>query len=100
MGVQTTKAAEAALGHALPLQVGKEDLPGVADAHPLDFSLAVDEDPDLAPDVPRDFGELPGELLGDQGPRGQLPLVELLQAVTLARLEPDDVAFETVNKSP
>ena len=97
MSVKAPKPAEAALGDALPLEVGKDDLPGIADADPLHLALAIDEDPHLAPDVPRDLGEMARELLGDQGAGRELALVELLEPVSLAGLEPDDVSFETVN---
>jgi len=97
VGVEAAETAEAALGDALPLQVGEDDLPRVADPNPLHFALAVDEDPHLAPDLPRDLGELAGELLGDEGSRRKPSLIELLQPVAFARLEPDDVAVEAVN---
>ena len=97
MGVEAAKPAEPPLGHALPLQVGKDDLPRVADPDPLDFAFAVDEDPNLAPDLSRDLRELAGELLGDEGPGRKPPLVELLEPVPLAGLQTDDVAFEPVN---
>jgi hypothetical protein len=74
-------------------------LPSVADPDPLDFALAIDEHPHLAPDVSRDLGELAGELLGDEGSRREPSLVELLEPLALAGLEPDDVAFEPMNGS-
>ena len=85
MGVEAAKPAEPPLRHALPLQVGKDDLPRVADSDPLDFALAVDQDPHLAPDVSRDLRELAGELLGDEGAGRKPPLVELLEPVPLSR---------------
>jgi hypothetical protein len=97
MGVETAKPAEPALGDTLPFQVGKDDLPRVADPDPLDFALAIDEHPHLAPDVSRDLRELAGELLGDEGSGRKPPLVEFLEPVALAGLETDDVAFEVVN---
>jgi hypothetical protein len=97
VGVKAPKPAEAALGDALPLEVGKDDLPGVADADPLHLAFAIDEDPHLPPDVSRDLREMAREILGYQGAGRELPLVELFEPVPLAGLEPDDVSFETVN---
>jgi hypothetical protein len=74
-------------------------LPRVADPDPLDFALAIDQNPHLAPDLSRDLGELAGEFLSDEGSGGQLPLVELLEPVPLAGLQTDDVAFEPMNGS-
>jgi hypothetical protein len=95
--VEASEAAEAPFGDPLALQIGKDDLAGVADAHPFDFALPVDEDAHLAPDLPGNLGELPREVLGDERARWKPPCVELLEPVPLAGLEADDVAFETVN---
>jgi hypothetical protein len=99
MSVQAPQPAEPPLGHALPLQVGKDDLPRVADPHPLDFALAVDENSHLATDLSRDLRELAGEILGDERPGRKPTLVELLEPVPLAGLQTDDVAFEPMNGS-
>jgi hypothetical protein len=98
MRVEATEAPEAPFGDPLPLQIGEHDLSGIADAHPFHLTLAVDEDSDLAADLSRELGELPRELLGHEVVWGQTPLVELLEAVAIAGLEPDDVALDAMNE--
>jgi hypothetical protein len=97
--MEAAKTAKPPFRHALPLQVGKDDLPRVADPDPLDFAFAVDEHPHLAPNLSRDLRELAGELLGDEGPGRKPAVVELLEPMPLAGLQTDDVAFEPVNGS-
>jgi hypothetical protein len=86
MGVEASESAEPPLGDPLPLQVGEDDLPRVADAHPFHLALAIDEDAHLSSDVPRDFGELARELVGDERAGWKPPLVELFEPVPFARL--------------
>ncbi len=97
MGVEAPQSAETPFGYALPLQVRQDDLPRVAHTDPLHFAFAVDEHSNLAPDLPRDLGELAGELLGYERAWRKPPLVELLEPVPFAGLEAVYVAFETVN---
>jgi hypothetical protein len=96
--MQTAKSAETALGDPQALQVRKHDLAGIPHDDPLDLALAIDEDSHLTVDLARDLGELTGELLGDELPRWNSPLVELQESLALLSLEPCDVAFELMNR--
>jgi hypothetical protein len=60
MGVDASQAAQPSPPTTVPAEVGDEDLPVVPHDGEDDFTLAVDDDPDLTPDFPGEFGEVPG----------------------------------------
>jgi hypothetical protein len=70
---------------------------GVADDHPLDAALPIEEDADLPAGLPRELGEVPGELGADDLLGGNLPPVGRFESFDLARLEAEGVTEYVAN---
>jgi hypothetical protein len=91
--METPQTAETPLGHANALQIGEHDASGVTHDDRVHRAPAVDQDPDLAIDFPRELGQGAGEVVADDGMRRDAFLVDLLEAPTLSDFEPRRVAL-------
>ena len=100
MGVNAAQAAQPPPAPPVAAQVGDHDLLVVPHDGEADLALSVDDDPDLAPDVVGELGEVPGQFLGDDLLRGDLAAVDALQGLYLARPQTVGVAVYPLNKSP
>lgn len=98
MCVQTAKAAKATLGDAEAFQIGENNLLGATDNNPLDLTLAIHKNTDLAPDLPRYFRESAREVLRNKLSRRQPTLVQLLELLSLPGLQPRNIPFEFMNR--
>jgi hypothetical protein len=67
---------------------------GVADHHVCDATAAVDQYPGLPADLATDFAEAPGELVGDQSIRRNVPAEKALELPNLTGLEPVSVPVD------
>ena len=74
---------EAAPGAPLPGQMGDEEPPGVPHDNVGYHAGPVHQDPHLTVHFPGNFGQLPGQLRGDQFPGRHLAAVEPFQATAL-----------------
>ena len=83
MGVAAAQAAQTPAAGPQAAPVGQGNRVGIAHHHVLDQPAAIEQHADLAPNLVADFGQVPGELLGDQ-PIGRHPTPE--EALELASL--------------
>ena len=97
VGVDEAQALEAALGAALPGKVGDEQTLGVPHDDVGHHPGPVHQDPYLAVHFPGDFGELAGQLRGDQFMGGHLAAVEALQPLGLLVLQSGEIAKRPVD---
>jgi hypothetical protein len=85
--VKTPQPAKAVGAHSYSFQIRQYDASCVANNHVLDISIAIDEHPYLSVNLMRCFRELTRKLVSNDLPRGDPPLVQLLETVDLVRLE-------------
>ena len=70
------------------------------DDHIGNFPPAANEDTDLPVDLPREFRQLPGQLMGEDVLRRDFPTVELSDPLDLFRLETGQVAMNFIDSCP
>ena len=97
VGVDEAQALEAALGAALPGEVGDEQTLGVPHDDVGHHPGPVHQDPHLAVHFPGDVGQLAGQLRGDQFMGGHLAAVEALQPLGLLVLQSGEIAKRPVD---
>jgi hypothetical protein len=90
--VDTPKTAKASLRRSNPLEIWKEDPPGIANENELHDTLAIHQDPDLSIDLARKLRQSSGEFVSDEFFGRDASLVELLQAFFLKCLQTDGVS--------
>jgi len=96
VGVHQAQPAEADLAGAGAADVGQLQLVGVADDDPLHVALAVQQHADLAVDLPRQLGEVAGQLRADDVVRADAAAVGVPQPLQLAVLEAEGVSVDVV----
>jgi hypothetical protein len=99
MGMQAAKSAEASLSHAHSFKVREDNAASVSHDYVFDVAFSVYKDAYLAINLMRQFSQLPRELLSDDLPRRDAPLVELVEALNLIRLQSLNVSFDAANNS-
>ena len=92
VGMDEAQALEAAPGAALPGKVGDQQSLGVPHDDVGDHPGPIHQDPHLAAQFPGDFGQLAGQLRGDQFTGGHLAAVEALQPLGLLALKTGEIA--------
>ena len=90
--VDATQTAQPATTGTQTTPIGQLDRVGGAHHHVLHVAAPVDQHADLPPGVPTDLGQLPRELLRQQGVGGDAAPEEALEPANLVRLEPAGVA--------
>ena len=100
MGVDASQAAQSSPSTPKPAEVGDEDLLVVPHDGEVDLPLAVDDDPDLTPDLMGELGEVPGQFRGNDLLWGNPAVVDALQGLYLARPQTVGVAIYSLNRSP
>jgi len=83
MGVDEAQAFETAPGTPLPGELRNEEALGISHDDVGDRAGPIHQDSYLAVYFPGDFGQLPGQLRGDQFTRRYLAAVEPLQPLGL-----------------
>ncbi|HEY8021421.1 MAG TPA: hypothetical protein VIH93_09980 [Thermoanaerobaculia bacterium] len=88
------EAAEAPHPAAQPADVRQGQAVGVADDDVADRAVAAEEDADLAAELARDRGEVPGELGRDDLARLDAAPERALEGAELGRLDAAGIAFD------
>ena len=75
-------------------EVGKDDFAVVADHHVQDRPLAVKHQADLTAQLPRQFGQFPGQLRGDDQLGGDTAAGQPLKGLDLPGTQTGEVAVQ------
>jgi len=100
MAVHEAESPETNGGGAEGRQVGDEDFPGRADDDVGDLSPAGNQQADLAIDFMRYFGQLSGQVMGQDLSRRDPATVELFDPPKLLRFQTAGMAVYLLNRKP
>jgi len=100
MGVDETEALEANGGRTETLQAGNDDPLVIADDDEDNFPSPADQQAELAVDVPGCFGELAGQIVGQNEVGSDAAPVELFDPLYLLRPQSVQVAVDFLNGGP
>jgi hypothetical protein len=86
MGMDAAQTLEATDALTDAFQRGDLEAPGIAHHDRFDAAMAADQQPNLALDFTREFGEVARQLLGDDAFRRESTTIQMFEASKLAWL--------------